>query len=89
MWIIKAWQQISPELILKGFKKCCISNTVDGTNVDMLWNDRKRTGMLGASVRKMKALPVKMDPVTLVGKVDRISHAFCIQCMKLIAKFFS
>ena len=23
---------------MKGFKKCCISNTFDGTDYDMLWN---------------------------------------------------
>jgi len=31
------WQCISPEVTLKGFKKCCISSVVDGTD-DMLWN---------------------------------------------------
>ena len=24
-------------MTVKGFKKCCISSTVDGTDVDMLW----------------------------------------------------
>jgi hypothetical protein len=38
MWIIMAWQCISPEVIVKGFKKCCISNAMDGTYDDMLWN---------------------------------------------------
>jgi len=33
-----AWQYISPEVTVKGFKKCCISTAVDGTN-GMLWND--------------------------------------------------
>jgi len=28
----------------------------------------KRIGMLGVSVRKMKALTVKMETVTLIGK---------------------
>jgi hypothetical protein len=28
----------------------------------------KRMGMLGASVRKMKAVTVKMETVTLIGK---------------------
>ena len=32
-----AWQHVSPEVTVKGFKKCCISNAVDGTD-DMLWN---------------------------------------------------
>jgi hypothetical protein len=30
---------------IKGLKKCCISSAMDGTDDDMLWNDRK--GMLG------------------------------------------
>jgi hypothetical protein len=32
----------------------------------------RRIRMLGVSVRKMKALTVKMATVTLIGKVDRI-----------------
>jgi hypothetical protein len=68
MWIIKAWQQISPELTMKGFRKCYISSAVDGTDVDMLRNGSKRMGMLGLSVRKMKALTVKVGTVALIGK---------------------
>jgi hypothetical protein len=32
----------------------------------------KRMGKLEVSVRKMKALPVKMETETLIGKVNRI-----------------
>jgi len=32
-----AGQHISPEVTVKGFKKCCISKAMDGTD-DMLWN---------------------------------------------------
>ena len=38
MWIITAWQRISPEVIVKGFMMCCISNVMVGTDNDMLWN---------------------------------------------------
>jgi hypothetical protein len=38
----------------------------------MMWNGSKRMGMLGVSVRKLEALTVKMETVTLIGKVDRI-----------------
>ena len=31
------WQCIPPEVTVKGFKKCCISNVVDGTDGDRLW----------------------------------------------------
>jgi hypothetical protein len=62
MWIITAWQCISSDVILKGFKKCCISSAVDGTEDGTLWNDSE------VSVRKMKALTVKMETVILIGK---------------------
>jgi hypothetical protein len=43
-WIIMSWQRSSSEVILKGFKKCCISDAVDGTDNDMLWNDSEGDG---------------------------------------------
>jgi hypothetical protein len=39
MWIKMAWKHISPEVTVKGFKKCRISFAVDGTNDPMLQND--------------------------------------------------
>jgi hypothetical protein len=39
-WIIRAWQCI---LTVKGFKKCCISIAVDGTD-DMLCNGSEEGG---------------------------------------------
>jgi len=30
--------------MVKGFKKCCMSSAVDGTDDDMLWNDREEDG---------------------------------------------
>ena len=40
---IIAWQCISPEVTVEGFKKCCVSNGVDGTD-DMLWNGSEEVG---------------------------------------------
>jgi hypothetical protein len=42
--LIRAWQCISPEESVKGFKKCCISNAVDGTDDDMLCNGSEEDG---------------------------------------------
>ena len=53
---------------MKGSKKCCISSAVDGTDGGMLWTGSKGMAILGLSVRKMKALTVKMETVTLTGK---------------------
>jgi hypothetical protein len=62
------WQRILPAVTVKGFEKCCISNAVDGTD-DMLWNDSEEDKMgKGMSVRKMKALTVEIETVTLIGK---------------------
>jgi hypothetical protein len=43
MWIITAWQHISLEVTVKGFK-CFISNAVDKTNDNMLWNGSEENG---------------------------------------------
>ena len=47
---------------MKGFKKCCISNAMDGTGDDTLWNDSKEDG----NVRSTKTWTVKMETVTLI-----------------------
>jgi hypothetical protein len=44
VWIILALQHISPEVNVKGLKKCCISNAVDWTDGDMSWNDSAEDG---------------------------------------------
>ena len=55
---------------------------MDGTDNVMLFGMKvKRMGMLAMSVRKMKALNVKMETVTLIG-TGRLSHALGIKCMK-------
>jgi hypothetical protein len=44
MWIITAWQCISLEVTVKGFKKCCTFNAVDETDDHMLWNGSEEDG---------------------------------------------
>jgi hypothetical protein len=65
-----AWQHISPEVIVKCYKKCCISNAVDETD-DVLWHVCAEDGN-PKSVRMMKALSVKMETVTVIGRGDTI-----------------
>lgn len=38
-WVKEAWDSIPEELIIKSFKKCAISNAMDGTEDDMLYED--------------------------------------------------
>jgi hypothetical protein len=44
VWIVTAWQSFSPEVIMKGFKKCCISSAVGETDDGMLWKDIEDDG---------------------------------------------
>jgi hypothetical protein len=44
-----------------------MSSAVDEIDDDMLWNDSEEDGN-SRSIRKMKALTVNMEVVTLIGK---------------------
>jgi hypothetical protein len=34
-----AWKAIPESIIVRSFKKCCISNALDGTENDTVWED--------------------------------------------------
>lgn len=36
-WVSEAWRSLPEEMVVRAFKKCCISNALDGTEDDMLW----------------------------------------------------
>jgi hypothetical protein len=36
-WVSKAWEKIDASIIQKSFKKCCISNSLDGSEDDLVW----------------------------------------------------
>jgi hypothetical protein len=38
-WVSAAWKAISESIIVRYFKKCCISNALDGSEDDILWED--------------------------------------------------
>ncbi len=38
-WVSSAWAKVSPEIVRKSFKKCCISNSMDGSEDDLLWEE--------------------------------------------------
>jgi hypothetical protein len=54
MRIIRTWQDISPEVMVKGFKKCRISNAVDDTDDDMLWNGKEEDGNIRSKCEEGK-----------------------------------
>ena len=38
-WVSAAWKAISESIIVRSFKECCISNALDGSEDDILWED--------------------------------------------------
>jgi hypothetical protein len=38
-WVSAAWKAIPESIIVQSFKKCCISNALDGSKDDILWED--------------------------------------------------
>ncbi|KAJ1108820.1 hypothetical protein NDU88_006190 [Pleurodeles waltl] len=41
-FVIKAWNDIDAETVIKSFKKCGISNSLDGMEDDYLWHDKEK-----------------------------------------------
>jgi hypothetical protein len=84
-----AWQHISPEVTVKGSRSAVYP--VQGTGLMMIRCGMavKRMGKLGVSVRKMRALTVEMETVTLTGKGRWNWTCFVFKCTKLIVKYFS
>jgi len=38
-WVLAAWKAIPESIIVRSFKKCCISNALDGSKDDILRED--------------------------------------------------
>ena len=38
-WVLAAWKAIPESIIIRSFKKCCISNALDGSEDDIVWED--------------------------------------------------
>ena len=38
-WIKEVWEDISPDMIIKSFKTCCISNALDGSEDHLIYDD--------------------------------------------------
>ena len=38
-WIVKVWEKIPAEIIKRAFLKCCISNNMDGTEDNIIWEE--------------------------------------------------
>jgi hypothetical protein len=39
LWVSAAWKAIPESIIVRSFKKCCISNALDGSEDNILWVD--------------------------------------------------
>ena len=42
-WVNKAWQEIPAELVIRSFKSCGISNALDGTEDDAVYEEESES----------------------------------------------
>ena len=40
-WVKESWQELSKEMVERSFKKCGISNALDGTENDLVWEEEE------------------------------------------------
>ena len=43
LWVNKAWQEIPAELVIRSFKSCGISNALDGTEDDAVYEEESES----------------------------------------------
>ena len=42
-WVLEAWRDLPGDMVKRSFKKCSISNAIDGTDDDLLWEEEEET----------------------------------------------
>ena len=42
-WVLKAWNEVRTDSVIKSFKKCSISNAMDVTEDNLLWEEEEET----------------------------------------------
>jgi len=82
MWIITAWKRIWQEVTVKGFKKCCISNAVDGTDDYMFWNGSEEDGDVKSECEEDEGTDCEDGEWHQLVKASRIWHGLSIVCIK-------
>jgi hypothetical protein len=53
--VLTAWERISGELVVTGFKNCCTYNALHSTEDELLWQDKKTV-----TVKKIVVMNTKM-----------------------------
>ena len=43
IWVKEAWEELNPEIIVKAFKKCTISNALDGSEDDYVCQEKEKS----------------------------------------------
>ena len=54
-WILQAWDEVTPESIISGFKKCCLSNALDGSEDDVLQEETGSRNESGSDSERSEA----------------------------------
>ena len=66
-WVIDAWKDLGDPMIQCSFKKCGISNAIDGAEDDPLWEDANMMIILMLTRMMRMICMICMIPISLVG----------------------
>ena len=61
-WVLDSWNEIKSPIIVKSFKKCCISNAMDGTEDDLIWEHNLKDKDVEPKDNAVDDLAVEDDP---------------------------
>ena len=61
-WVLDSWNEIKSPIIVKSFKKCCISNAMDGTEDDLIWEHNLKDKDVEPKDDAVDDLAVEDDP---------------------------
>ena len=50
-WVKESWQELSKEMVERSFKKCGISNALDGTEDDLVWEEEEDSSQVEKGTR--------------------------------------
>ena len=70
-WILEAWNDIPEGMIIKSFKKCCITNALDGTEDNLMYEDEDELNQLNAEIDAER-----MEELRIVFSEDESDEEF-------------
>jgi hypothetical protein len=85
----KAWKEVSLNIILESFLKCCLSHVEDGMQDDILWDNSEQSSEGASPSENEAATERSLDKLSdLIKKMERDVHVVKILNFYFILLYF-